>query len=414
MNYGYRETISKQKNLVSTGQRLSKKSLVVFFKILLYILLLICITGCALVFGIVRGIIDAAPDIQDVSIVPSSYSTTVYNNKEKEIAKLVTSGSNRIKVSIDQVPDNLKWAFIDTEDARFYEHNGIDPSGIIRAFVVGVSHGFHFTEGASTITQQLLKNNVFTDWMEETRMQSFKRKIQEQYLALKLEKTLTAEGENAKDVILENYLNTINLGSGCYGVQTAAQTYFGKDAKDLTLSECAVLAAIPKAPTAYNPKNHPEKNQQRRDKILNNMKEQGYITEEEYTIAMNDNVYDRIAMHTQSQAESAPYSYFIDEVITNLINDLMVQKGYTEVQAKNVVYSGGLKIYTTQDSYMQSILDTEFQNPENFPANTQIGLDWALTVEQADGEVQNYSKEMLQLYVSTWYMAKGFLGILPL
>ena len=89
MNYGYRETISKQKNLVSTGQRLSKKSLVVFFKILLYILLLICITGCALVFGIVRGIIDAAPDIQDVSIVPSSYSTTVYNNKEKEIAKLV-------------------------------------------------------------------------------------------------------------------------------------------------------------------------------------------------------------------------------------------------------------------------------------------------------------------------------------
>ena len=168
--------------------------------------------------------------------------------------------------------------------------------------------------------------------------------------------------------------------------------------KSLTLSECAVLAAIPKAPTAYNPKNHPEKNQQRRDKILNNMKEQGYITEEEYTIAMNDNVYDRIAMHTQSQAESAPYSYFIDEVITNLINDLMVQKGYTEVQAKNVVYSGGLKIYTTQDSYMQSILDTEFQNPENFPANTQIGLDWALTVEQADGEVQNYSKEMLQLY----------------
>lgn len=120
--------------------------------------------------------------------------------------------------------------------------------------------------------------------MEETRMQSFKRKIQEQYLALKLEKTLTAEGENAKDVILENYLNTINLGSGCYGVQTAAQTYFGKDAKDLTLSECAVLAAIPKAPTAYNPKNHPEKNQQRRDKILNNMKEQGYITEEEYTL----------------------------------------------------------------------------------------------------------------------------------
>ena len=188
MNYGYRETISKQKNLVSTGQRLSKKSLVVFFKILLYILLLICITGCALVFGIVRGIIDAAPDIQDVSIVPSSYSTTVYNNKEKEIAKLVTAGSNRIKVSIDQVPDNLKWAFIDTEDARFYEHNGIDIQGIGRAVVVAITT-LNPSEGASTITQQVLKNNVFTDWTsEETLGDQVKRKLQEQYLAIQLEK----------------------------------------------------------------------------------------------------------------------------------------------------------------------------------------------------------------------------------
>ena len=193
MNYGYRETISKQKNLVSTGQRLSKKSLVVFFKILLYILLLICITGCALVFGIVRGIIDAAPDIQDVSIVPSSYSTTVYNNKEKEIAKLVTSGSNRIKVSIDQVPDNLKWAFIDTEDARFYEHNGIDIQGIGRAVVVAITT-LNPSEGASTITQQVLKNNVFTDWTsEETLGDQVKRKLQEQYLAIQLEKVTKKE-----------------------------------------------------------------------------------------------------------------------------------------------------------------------------------------------------------------------------
>ena len=232
MNYGYRETISKQKNLVSTGQRLSKKSLVVFFKILLYILLLICITGCALVFGIVRGIIDAAPDIQDVSIVPSSYSTTVYNNKEKEIAKLVTSGSNRIKVSIDQVPDNLKWAFIDTEDARFYEHNGIDIQGIGRAVVVAITT-LNPSEGASTITQQVLKNNVFTDWTsEETLGDQVKRKLQEQYLAIQLEKV------TKKETILETYLNTINLGSNTLGVQAASHRYFDKDVSDLTLSGC--------------------------------------------------------------------------------------------------------------------------------------------------------------------------------
>lgn len=197
-------------------------SLVVFFKILLYILLLICITGCALVFGIVRGIIDAAPDIQDVSIVPSSYSTTVYDNKEKEIAKLVTSGSNRIKVSIDQVPDNLKWAFIDTEDARFYEHNGIDIQGIGRAAVVALTT-LHPSEGASTITQQVLKNNVFTDWTsEQTLGDQVKRKLQEQYLAIQLEKV------TKKETILETYLNTINLGSNTLGVQAASHRYFDK------------------------------------------------------------------------------------------------------------------------------------------------------------------------------------------
>lgn len=398
MHFGKSHLEDKREDLRSHYGKIEKTAGVTALRIAFCLLLVVLVCGAGLVIGAVRGVIDSAPDISEANIMPLGNASFIYDADGNQVQKLTGAQGNRVSISIEEIPLDMQHAIVAVEDARFYEHNGIDPSGIIRAFVVGVSHGFHFTEGASTITQQLLKNNVFTDWMEETRMQSFKRKIQEQYLALKLEKTLTAEGENAKDVILENYLNTINLGSGCYGVQTAAQTYFGKDAKDLTLSECAVLAAIPKAPTAYNPKNHPEKNQQRRDKILNNMKKQGYITEEEYTIAMNDNVYDRIAMHTQSQAESAPYSYFIDEVITNLINDLMVQKGYTEVQAKNVVYSGGLKIYTTQDSYMQSILDTEFQNPENFPANTQIGLDWALTVEQADGEVQNYSKEMLQLY----------------
>ena len=358
------------------------------------------LTGLALLSGLIMLIvcgtlwylIATAPDPDTISLSPSESATYICDSNGNYMRRLTFATSNRDLVTLDEIPKALQQAVIAIEDERFYSHHGIDIHGILRAFFKGITSG-SFSEGASTITQQLIKNQVFTEWTtERTFLDRMRRKVQEQYLAIQLEK------RSSKEEILENYLNTINLGSGCYGVQTAAQTYFGKDAKDLTLSECAVLAAIPKAPTAYNPKNHPEKNQQRRDKILNNMKEQGYITEEEHTIAMNDNVYDRIAMHTQSQAESAPYSYFIDEVITNLINDLMVQKGYTEVQAKNVVYSGGLKIYTTQDSYMQSILDTEFQNPENFPANTQIGLDWALTVEQADGEVQNYSKEMLQLY----------------
>ena len=174
--------------------------------------------------------------------------STVLDANGNQTATLVASGSNRRAVTIDEIPKNLQHAFVAIEDERFYEHNGIDVTGIIRAGVKGVASGFHFSEGASTITQQLLKNTVFTSWTSESSMaDKFERKFQEQYLALQLEKVVD------KDWILENYLNTINLGSGCYGVQTAAQTYFGKDAKDLTLSECAVLAAIPKAPTAYYP-----------------------------------------------------------------------------------------------------------------------------------------------------------------
>ena len=393
MNYGYRETISKQKNLVSTGQRLSKKSLVVFFKILLYILLLICITGCALVFGIVRGIIDAAPDIQDVSIVPSSYSTTVYNNKEKEIAKLVTSGSNRIKVSIDQVPDNLKWAFIDTEDARFYEHNGIDIQGIGRAVVVAITT-LNPSEGASTITQQVLKNNVFTDWTsEETLGDQVKRKLQEQYLAIQLEKV------TKKETILETYLNTINLGSNTLGVQAASHRYFDKDVSDLTLSECAVIAGITQNPAAYNPIYHPKANANRRKKILKNMLDASHITKDEYNEAMKDDVYSRIqTVDNQITQSNNVYSYFVDEVVSQVMSDLQEQKGYTYTQAYNAVYSGGLKIYTTQDSKIQKICNKELSNAENYPNTVSYSINWAWTIQHADGTTENYSESYINYY----------------
>ena len=159
-----------------------------------------------------------------------------------------------------------------------------------------------------------------------------------QYLAVELEKSLAAEGKNAKDVILENYLNTVNFGAGAYGVQTAAQTYFGKDCKDLTLSECAVLAAIPQNPTKWNPRNHPEKNAERRETVLDYMLEQEYITQAEHDEAMADDVYARIQERSSSSSTATPYSYFIDELISQIKQDLMEQKGYTSVQASNAIY----------------------------------------------------------------------------
>ncbi len=398
MNYGKKSVTDKRDRLTSSAHKAGWSAGVYALRTGFFLLLLLVVLVVCLAIGVIRGLIASAPDISDVNIMPLGNASFIYDADGNQIQKLTGAGGNRISVSIDEIPLDMQHAIVAIEDERFYEHNGIDPSGILRAAVVGITNGFDFTEGASTITQQLLKNNVFTDWMEENTLEKFKRKFQEQYLALELEKYLTEQGKDAKSVILENYLNTINLGSGCYGVQTASQTYFGKDAKDLTLSECAVLAAIPQAPTRYNPRTHPENNQQRRNKVLSNMLEQGYITQDEYEEALNDNVYERIQMQGQYEEQETPYSYFNDEVISQVIDDLMVQKGYTEVQARNVVYSGGINIYTTQDSWIQSVLDEEFQNPDNYPPDTQVGLDWALTVTQADETVQNYSKEMLQLF----------------
>ena len=218
--------------------------------------------------GAFRAILDTAPDISDVNIMPSGNATFVYDADGNQLQKLSAPNANRMSVSISKIPLNMQHAIVAIEDERFYEHNGIDIQGILRAFVNGVSHGFHFNEGASTLTQQLLKNNVFTNWTNEGKIERFKRKIQEQYLAVQLEKKVS------KNWIMENYLNAINLGQNTLGVAVASERYFGKDVSELTLSECAVLAAITQNPSRFNPISNPEKNAERRMKVLNNMLDQ--------------------------------------------------------------------------------------------------------------------------------------------
>ena len=398
MNFGKKGVQRKKEQLDSSSTMMGKKAGISALRVLFLSIIAFCTIVICLGVGAYRGIIDRAPDISDVNIMPLGYATFVYDADGNQLQKLNSAEGNRISVSISEIPKNMQHAIVAIEDSRFYEHNGVDPRGMLRAAAVAISTGFQRTQGASTITQQLLKNNVFTDWTEENRLQSIKRKLQEQYLAVELEKSLAAEGKNAKDVILENYLNTVNFGAGAYGVQTAAQTYFGKDCKDLTLSECAVLAAIPQNPTKWNPRNHPEKNAERRETVLDYMLEQEYITQAEHDEAMADDVYARIQERSSSSSTATPYSYFIDELISQIKQDLMEQKGYTSVQASNAIYSGGLRIYTTQDPQIQQIMDEEFQNEANFPENIQIGLDWALTVDHADGKRQNYSREMMQVY----------------
>ncbi len=389
MKFGYKETIEKQQDLVSIQKKIFSKSLVSLLKGFIFIVFLVLIVGCSFAIGLLNGVIESAPSMNDISIVPSSYSTTVYDSKNNQIAKLITSGSNRIRVDLKNVPEHLQWAFIDTEDARFYEHNGIDIQGIGRAAYKAATTG-HLSEGASTITQQVLKNNVFTGWTsEDSLVASMKRKVQEQYLAVQLEKV------TPKETILETYLNTINLGSNTLGVQAASHRYFNKDVSEITISEAGVIAAITQNPSRYNPIINPDENKKRRKKILGNMLQAGHITQEEYDTAIKDNVYKRIkSVNTELEKnDDNIYSYFVDEVSKQVMEDLQTKKGYTETQAYNAVYSGGLKIYTTQDSAIQKICDEELSDSSNYPYTIKYSVNWRWAVQNPDGSVDEYDEQ---------------------
>lgn len=393
MNYSKKGIRKKQQQLNSKSKKFGKMILLAFLKaFLICCLAVVILTGC-LGIGMFKGILASAPDISNLDVTPSGYATIVYDSEGNQITKLVSTNSNRSYVSMESIPQDLADAFVAIEDERFYEHNGIDIKGIARAAVEGIKNKFHFSQGASTITQQLLKNNVFDDWVtEENMVNKFKRKFQEQYLALELEKRMS------KEDILELYMNSINLGQNTLGVQAASMRYFNTPVSELNLSECAVIAAITQNPTKYNPISHPDNNLERRNKVLSNMLEQGYITESEYNTAMADDVYSRIKTVNETIDKDSVNSYFVDALIDQVINDLIEEKGYNETQAYNLVYSGGLQIYSTQDPSIQQICDDVYQNEENYPSNVKWYLNYELTVQTADDQYVNYSTEMLKSY----------------
>ena len=377
-------------------------------RILVITLLVIVITGggiigASAVYGTYMGILDVSPDIGTIDVSPKGFSTFVYDNKGTEIAKLVSTDSNRIPVDQSGISENLAHAFVAIEDERFYQHRGIDIPGIFRAIYVGVKGGLDFSEGASTITQQLIKNNVFTDWTNETTQDRIKRKIQEQYLAYELEKNMP------KSEILLNYLNTINLGHNTLGVEAAAQRYFNKSAVDLSLAECAVLAAITQNPTAYDPVVYPEGNRSRQEVVLEHMLTQGYITQEQYEEALAENVYDVIAAVNvdKEKVDNRVNSYFVDALIRQVLRDMqneelnLVDDGvaWDEDQAYAMLYSGGLRINSTQDPDIQKIVDKQCsEDSGNFPAGTTYYLNYALTVISPDGTETNYDSNSLEAY----------------
>lgn len=393
MNYGKKRTRKRERELASKGTMIRKKFQVVFCKALLICFFAVVVIGGCSAFGIISGIIASAPSIEDINATPTGYLTTVLDAEGNQTATLVASGSNRKYVTLDEIPKDLQHAFVAIEDERFYEHNGIDIQGILRAGIKGIASSFRFKEGASTITQQLLKNTVFTDWVsEESLADKFERKFQEQYLALQLEKIVD------KDWILENYLNAINLGQNTLGVGVASERYFGKDVSELNLSECAVLAAITKSPSKYNPISNPENNAERRKTVLDYMLEQEYISQAEYDEALADNVYERIQLVNIEASDTEINSYFVDAMTDVVMQDLIDELGYTETQAYKALYQGGLVIESTQDPSIQAICDEEINNLDNYVGDPKVSFSYRVSIQSPDGSVKHYSEQTMLSY----------------
>lgn len=281
------------------------------------------------------------------------------DSDEYTLYETIKGKENREWVDSDKIPDTLKNAVVAIEDERFYKHHGVDwvrTIGAVKGWLLG---GTQY--GGSTITQQLIKNiTADNDY-------SVKRKVNEIFRAFALEKEI-----DDKDRILVMYLNTIFLGYNSYGVQTAAMQYFDKDVSQLDLAESAVLAGLTNNPSIYDVYNHPEKVKERQETILAQMLDQKMISQEEYDAAVAEELHYRPYEEYQQEIKST-YSYFTDEVIKDVINDLMTEKGYSRLVAENMVYSGGLNIYATIDTKVQNALDEVWANADNFPNTEKYG-----------------------------------------
>ena len=306
--------------------------------------------------GAIYGYLQDIEPVTNITLEMKIQSSYIYDADGNQIARLTGSGNvNRQLVRYNEISPYLPKALIAIEDKRFESHNGVDPKRIMSAglqFILGGSDA----HGASTITQQLVKN--VTGKKDET----LERKVQEWYLAIELEKTME------KWKILELYLNVVYFGNSNYGVSSASRTYFGKSVGDLSLAESAFLIGITNSPGTYNPfsENGYKNAMKRQATILNEMLSQGMISDEEYDEAMEEPI-NIIPKSVTTAVATKPNSYFVDCVIEEVKNDLMSEKGMTAEMALAQIYNYGLKIYTTQRPPIQAALDSVFNDPQYFP-----------------------------------------------
>ncbi len=393
---GYGNAPSQPRNGEKKQKPPKKKNpFLTFLKSAFLLSVFVFFAAAGIAIGAYLGIIKSAPKLEMLSIEPNVYTSIIYDMNGNEIDRL-HGDENREYVVLENIPINLQNAIIAIEDERFYNHNGVDAKSVARAVYVTVKSklgGDSRMEGASTITQQLIKNNV-----TKVTRNTIKTKIQEQYLAVEYEKELEKQlgsKKAAKDYILELYLNTIGLNHGYSGVQAAALGYFNKDVSELDLAESACLAGITNNPSYYTPRVHPENNKQRQQKILSNMLEQGYITKEEYSQAIKEDIYSRISdtANTQQNYGSVIHSYFVDALFEQISSDLQQQYKISSAQANNYLYNSGLQIYSTFAPDIQKVVDDAYLDDSLFPkVNYGIEVSYTVSVQNSSTGKQNHTE----------------------
>ncbi|MGL4790476.1 MAG: transglycosylase domain-containing protein, partial [Anaerotignaceae bacterium] len=376
-NKSKRKKRRKRKNIVVT----------IIFRVFIILFIVGCFAAGGAFLGAYMGIIEDTPTLNASDAVPESYTSILYDANGNEVDRL-HGEENREYVKLTSIPLDLRRAVIAIEDERFYSHNGVDIKGMFRALWVNIREQ-DTSQGASTITQQLMKNEVLTT------EQTITRKLKEQYLAVSFEKELISTlgtKRKAKDYILELYLNTIALNHGLNGVQAASLYYFGKDVSELSLAESASIAGITKNPSAYSPISNPTKNKERQTLVLDKMLELEFITQSEYNTAMAEDIYaNLVGKTTANTSEVANHNYFIDSAIVALADQLQEEKQMSRQQAYNTIYSGGLKIYLTMDSSMQSTMEESFKNDSLFPPKASgYTVTYTLSVMDNATEVQSH------------------------
>jgi penicillin-binding protein 1A len=316
----------------------------IFIRRLITFFLIMAIVGLV---GLIGVFAVAAYDLPewDPELLSGAKTTIIYDD-EQEYAAGLHAGENRTEVSLDQIPQDFIDAFIATEDRGFYEHHGINYRGIARSLLNNITSGDLKGQGASTITQQLAKN-AFLSFEKK-----WERKIKEILLAFKIESAYS------KDEILTMYLNLINFGSGAYGVQAAAETYFDKDVSELSLAQCSMLAGVPNAPS-LNPFQNYEWSKTRQKVVLDNMVEAGYIDR-----ATADEAYAVELEFKQTHPSNSQYGYYIDAVIDESIDILSAKEIYNDPEY--AFYRTGLKIYTTMNADMQKFAEDYFADSSHF------------------------------------------------